>query len=142
MVKRDENGRLLPGSVLNPEGKKQGTVGFATKWRKFIDKVAKDNNIDFDATEQELMKVAYSKAKEGDYQFYRDIFDRVYGKPQQSIDHTTEGKEMPTPILYVSNDNSDKEGDADDQKDQSITRGDGSEQDDISTPLLDKLGSE
>ena len=41
--KRDEKGRLLPGSVLNPQGKKAGTLNFSTKWIKFIEKVAEQN---------------------------------------------------------------------------------------------------
>ena len=111
---RDENGKFLPG---NPGGgRPAGSVNFATKWKKFIEKVAESNNTDFDATEQQLLAIAYKKAREGDYQFYRDIFDRVYGKPQQTFDHKNDGGAFPTPIMSIDglqrNDSNEEDQDA------------------------------
>ena len=103
---------------INREGRPKGSLSFATKWKKFIEKVAEDNGLTPEEIDEQLYKVAWQKAKEGDYQFYRDIHDRVYGKPQLNVDHTTAGKELPTPILdYVSSNNSDKTGDGDGSKD-------------------------
>ena len=90
-----------PGQSGNPKGRPKGAVNFATKWKNFIEKVAADNNTDFDATERQLLAVAYKKAQSGDYQFYRDIFDRVYGKPQQTFDHKNDGGAFPTPIMTI-----------------------------------------
>ena len=83
IVKRGERGRLLPGSILNPGGRGKGRQDFKTKWFKAIEKIADTKGITADEVEQELLLVGYDKAKDGDYQFYRDIFDRVYGKPMQ-----------------------------------------------------------
>ena len=38
-------------------------------------------------------------ALKGDIKAYQAIVDRAEGKPRESIDHTTLGKEMPAPIL-------------------------------------------
>ena len=42
---------------------------------------------------------------------------------KQGIDHTSGGKELPKPILYVHNDNSDKENNGDEAKNQSSSGG-------------------
>ncbi len=93
---------------INREGRPKGSLNFATKWKKFIEKVAEDNGMSPEEIDEQLYRVAWKKAKEGDYQFYKDIQDRVHGKPQQSIDHTTGGKELPTPIMHVQRDDSDE----------------------------------
>lgn len=98
---RDEAGRFLPGVSGNPDGRPKGAENFATKWKKAIEKIADANNTDPDDIERQLLLVGYKKAKDGDYQFYRDIFDRVYGKPQQSIDHTTGGEKIQNSITFV-----------------------------------------
>ena len=93
---RDESGKFLPG---NPGGgRPKNSENFATKWFKAIEKIADANGITADEIEQQLLLVGYKKAKEGDYQFYRDVFDRVYGKPQQHLDMSTLGKQFPIPI--------------------------------------------
>ena len=94
-LERDELGRLLPGQrSLNPAGKPKGHLSFATKWRKAIEKIADSSDITADEVEEQLIKVGIKKAREGDYSFYRDTFDRVYGKPQQSLDVTTQGEKV------------------------------------------------
>jgi len=92
--KRNEKGQFLAGVSGNPEGKKKGTTSFATDYKRFIKKMAKAQNISEEDLNINLLKVAYKKAANGDYSFYRDIHDRVYGKPQQSIDHTTGGEQL------------------------------------------------
>ena len=92
---RDENGRLLPGQVsLNPAGKPAGALSFKVKWENFIEKVAKETNMTPTEIDEDLLAVGLKKAMSGDYAFYKDIHDRIYGKPQQSIDHTTGGDKL------------------------------------------------
>lgn len=63
--------------------------------------------------EEEIAPIAdklIEKAATGDVPAIKELFDRAWGKPGQSIDHTTQGKEMPQPLLYVLNNNGDQEG--------------------------------
>jgi hypothetical protein len=92
IVQRNEKGQLLPGVVLNPEGKKAGTLDFKTKWFNFIDKIAKQNNITPDEVDEQLLAVAFKQAKDAKYPFYKDIQDRVHGKAPDSMDLTSGGK--------------------------------------------------
>lgn len=99
-IERDENGRLKKGVVLNPLGRPKGSEDFKTKWFKFVDKVAKSNNMTPEEIDEQLFAIGFKKAKEGDYAFYRDIHDRVYGKPIQHTELTgKDGKDLiPDPL--------------------------------------------
>lgn len=70
----------------NTAGRPQGSLDFKTKFYKVIDKLAKQNNITPEEVEEQLLLVGYKKAKDGDYSFYRDLHDRLYGKAPQTID--------------------------------------------------------
>jgi hypothetical protein len=85
IVQRNEKGQLLPGVILNPEGKKAGTLDFKTKWLRFVDKVAAQNNITPDEVDEQLLAVAFKQAKDANYPFWKDIHDRVHGKAEDKI---------------------------------------------------------
>lgn len=93
MVERNPDGTIKSG-VLNPKGKPKGTESFKTKWEAFIEKVAKTNNMTPQQIDEQLFAVGFAKAKAGDYAFYRDLHDRIYGKPQQHVDVTTDGEKI------------------------------------------------
>lgn len=90
--KDPKTGQFLPGNKLG--GKKPGSLDFKTKFEMFLDKLAKKNDMTPQEIDEQLFAVAYKKAKEGDYQFWRDVHDRVYGKPLQKseTDVTSGGK--------------------------------------------------
>lgn len=46
-----------------------------------------------------IVRALIAKATTGDVQAARELLDRAFGKAQQSIDHTTMGEKLPTPIL-------------------------------------------
>lgn len=77
-------GQFVAGNKLG--GRTAGSLDFKTKWNIFIDKVAKQNNMTPNEIDEQLLAVGFKKAKEGDYAFYRDIHDRVYGKPIQTTE--------------------------------------------------------
>jgi hypothetical protein len=92
-TKRADKERKIPGipftGVDDPrrwkEGRPKGTENFSTKWRKFIDKIALIEGSTPDEVEEELLLVARKKAQEGNYKFYKDIWDRVYGQATQNV---------------------------------------------------------
>lgn len=82
-------GKFVKG---NPGGgRPSGSANFKTKWEIFIDKVAKTNNLSPQEIDEQLFAIGYKKAKEGDFQFYKDIHDRIYGKAVQPNEHTGKG---------------------------------------------------
>lgn len=103
---RDKKGRMLPGTTLNPNGRPKGSLDFKTKFYLMLDKIAKNNNMTPDEVEEQLLMVGYKKAKEGDYSFYRDVMDRVHGRPVQKNEHTGANGE-PLQITWEHNENND-----------------------------------
>jgi hypothetical protein len=89
---RNEKGQLLPGVVLNPAGRPKGSLDFKTKFYNVVEKIAEQNDITPNEVEEQLMLVGYKKAKDGDYSFYRDLMDRVHGKPIQIIQNPDKPK--------------------------------------------------
>ena len=82
LVERNPDGTIKSGA-LNPNGRPVGALSFATKWDKFIEKVAKQNDMTPEEIDEQLFAVGFKKAKDGDFQFYKDIHDRKYGKAVQ-----------------------------------------------------------
>ena len=85
IVQRNEKGQLLPGSVLNPEGKPPGTRNFSTDFDEVVEEIAKLNKITKSEARKVLLKVAYMNAKDGNFNFWKDIHDRIYGKVPDSL---------------------------------------------------------
>jgi len=80
-------GRPFPKGVSgNPNGKRVGTQSFSTKWKKFIEKVAERNKLTVDEIEEQLLAEGFRRAKSGEFNFWSNILDRLYGKPLQSTE--------------------------------------------------------
>jgi len=70
----------------NP-GRPRGVKNYKTICRQAIRHVAKALELgkEPDAVEVELVKVGIREALKGNFSFYKDIFDRLYGKPREAI---------------------------------------------------------
>ena len=80
--KDPKTGRFVEGNNLGT-GRPQGSRDFATDFDEAVDEIAKDNGITKSDARKILFKVAYKNAKEGNYSFYKDIHDRLYGQATQ-----------------------------------------------------------
>ena len=92
-VPRDEMGRILPGYSLNPNGRQPGSENFKTIFEKALKEVAKLNKLDPDDLHAQIIAKGIQSARKGDFRFYKDLLDRLYGRPKEKIalDHTTGG---------------------------------------------------
>lgn len=84
-VERDEKGRLKKGVQLNPDGRPKGSKNFETDFNEAVDEIAKENGMTRSEARKLLFKVAFKNAKEGNYSFYKDIHDRIYGTAQNNV---------------------------------------------------------
>lgn len=76
LVQRDEHGRLLPGSILNPVGMRQGTRHFSTLFTEAVKKIADGE----EETDDILMvRKVVAKAKEGDLKAFDIVREEVDG---------------------------------------------------------------
>lgn len=97
---RNPDGTFPKGISGNPAGKPKGTLSFATKWERMVEKIAMQNNLTPEEIDEQLLLVGYKKAKDGDYSFYRDAMDRIHGKPMQPTELDVKG----TLSIQFSND--------------------------------------
>lgn len=95
-----EKHKFKKGESGNPNGRPKGALNTKTILNKFLSLVKEDvkNPI---TKERENMTVAeimnlsiIAKAIKGDIKAYREILDRLEGKVQQKIDHTTGGEKI------------------------------------------------
>jgi hypothetical protein len=100
MVERDENGRIKPGSILNPDGKPKGTKHMSKILSNALDLSNKDG-----LTNQEIIiQKVIDLAKEGNMKAIELVWNRVEGKTAITID-----QRIPKPLMEVDIQLSDEE---------------------------------
>lgn len=83
----DKNGKFRKGNPGGP-GRPKGR-SYAMLYADALRDYAEMNGKTPDEIENIIVKVALKKSIDGDYQFYRDTMDRLYGKPlQETINDT------------------------------------------------------
>ena len=70
----------------NREGRPKGTKNFETDFNKAVEEIAKENGMTRSEARKLLLKVAFKQAKDGNYSFYKDIHDRIYGQARNTLD--------------------------------------------------------
>lgn len=76
----------------NLNGRPAGTNNFETDFDEAVDEIAKENGMTRSEARKLLLKVAFKHAKEGNYSFYKDIHDRIYGTATNKVDVTSGGE--------------------------------------------------
>jgi hypothetical protein len=51
-----------------------------------------------------MIKAIGEKAKKGDVFAFKELYDRAHGKAPQSVDHTSKGEALPTPLYVLPQD--------------------------------------
>lgn len=70
-----------PGETANPNGRPKGQRNYATIYREALIKLATANGKTPDDIEVQILSKGLQSASNGDYRFYKDILDRLYGTP-------------------------------------------------------------
>ena len=90
---------FMPGQSGNPSGRPKGSLNFSTLFKKAIRKIAKEKKLNIKDPETQLVVKAIIEGLKGNYNYYKDIMDRRYGKAKESLDITTGSK----PFSLLSN---------------------------------------
>ena len=67
----------------NP-GRPKGARNFSTLFKEALFKIAEERGLNPDEIETDLVVRAILEARGGNYNFYKDILDRIYGQAKQS----------------------------------------------------------
>lgn len=70
----------------NLDGRPTGAEGFKTMFVRAIEKIAKDTGGKPEDQEMQIITRGILEARKGNFPFYKDVLDRVYGKAPQTID--------------------------------------------------------
>ena len=92
------------GQSGNPLGKPAGLKNFETDFLEAVKKIADANKITRAEAMEILLRKAYSEAKNGQFNFYKDIMDRLYGKVAEKL---IGDKDAPI-IIQISNEIAEK----------------------------------
>lgn len=98
-----EQHKFEPGKSGNPAGRPKGLLNSKTILNKFLALEEKVRNPVTGLEEQmSQLEIIYlqqiAKARKGDLKAMKEIMDRLEGRAQQSVDHTTKGDKI-LPIL-------------------------------------------
>lgn len=80
-----KTGKFLPGNSAG--GRTKGSKDFYTDFKNAIKQI-KDKNTGEELTETHIIKIGLEKMLKGDARFeglYKDLLDRVYGKPVSTV---------------------------------------------------------
>lgn len=84
----------------NPNGRPLGQRNYATIYREALIKLAEANDKSPEDLENEILSKALVSARSGDYRFYKDILDRLYGTATNKSDITSGGDKILQIIQY------------------------------------------
>lgn len=89
-------GKPFPKGVSgNPAGRPVGQRDYATIYKEALKKLAEAKGKTPEELEEIIQQVGITKAMLGDYRFYQDLHDRMYGKPTQRTEITgKDGKDL------------------------------------------------
>lgn len=76
------------GESGNPNGRPKGQRDYATIYREALIKLATLNDKTEEEIENEILSNALLSARKGDYRFYKDILDRLYGTATNKTEMT------------------------------------------------------
>ena len=108
-VVRDEKGRIVSGS-LNPLGNKNKTKHFQTYFKEAIKQIATAQNSTEDQVMADLVKsglLTAIKGGKGGFLYWEEIFDRLDGKPAQTI-HNSYDDEVESVTVNIIKSNAPK----------------------------------
>jgi hypothetical protein len=69
----------------NIEGRPKGSKNFSTDFDEVVKEIAEQEKITKSEARKFLLKMAYREAKNGNFNFYKDIIDRYYGKAPDNV---------------------------------------------------------
>ena len=144
MSMRDKNGRITPGHTLNPNGvggfaehpenaakgrwKISDTPGYWLKkfsamsileFQEFSSKPRSELTVaQYEAMQAHVTGMQNMERSKHGLDAFKEIMDRVEGKPRQTIDQTVQNYTPPTINILVSDDNPSEEHDAENNDDE------------------------
>jgi hypothetical protein len=98
---RNPDGTYKKGVSGNPDGKPVGTKNWDTYFIQGLKYLADLNGKEPEEFDIELISKYLERGRKGDVRVLMNLFDRRFGKPKESIDHTTGGEKLNQKMEWV-----------------------------------------
>lgn len=109
VIIRDEEGKFVPGVSGNPNGRPKKGLTLTDIAKEILEEELPNGVTRKEALMRQVAKLAY----DGNETMIKLLWNYIDGMPTQKTDLTTNGKDLPTPIIPINNvilpNNSDKE---------------------------------
>lgn len=93
------------GKSGNPKGRPIGSRGYKEIYKEALIKLAKLNKKEPDELEVEMLSKAIMQARSGDYKFYKDVMDRLYGSAVTKTEHSgADGENLTIKTIIINKD--------------------------------------
>jgi hypothetical protein len=86
--------KFKKGQSGNPQGRRKGQRDYRTLFWIALEHIANQHGMTAEQVEEALHAAGITKAIKGDFYFYQEIANRVYGKPMERMDVTSGGKTL------------------------------------------------
>jgi len=104
--KKQQNNSDAPGKPfkkgdprINREGRPKGSKNFGTLFEEAAEKVAEEKDINKSEVQKEMLAVGIRKSMDGEFNFYKYLHNKLYGKPTQHTDVTSDGDKVQPLVL-------------------------------------------
>lgn len=87
---RDENGKVLPGSVLNPNGRPPKEWTMSTLIQEALEEEAEKGT----PVKKQIARKLAHMALQGDIQAIKEVNDRIDGKARQTLDANVDVRDL------------------------------------------------
>jgi len=78
--------QFKPGNNANPSGRPKGRKNFKTLFYAALERIGEKTGVDPEDIEMELIETGIVYARKGDYKFWKDVQDRVYGQSMKKME--------------------------------------------------------
>ena len=98
----NDDTKFEKGKSGNPKGRPKGARSLSTILREMLEEpieIVVDGKKERREFREVIIRKLLKKANDGDMRAIQEIFDRVEGKAQQNIDHTTDGKAINITVI-------------------------------------------
>lgn len=98
---RNPDGTFKKGFSGNPDGKPVGSLDYKTMFWKALKKLATEKDMSEEDLYMDIFQQGIVKARNGDFRFYKDANDRLFGKPTERHEITGKDGESITTINEI-----------------------------------------
>lgn len=94
MARKANSGSFKKGVSGNPDGKPKGARKFETDFDEAVQELMEEEGVPRSTARKLMLKVAYKKSVDGEFNFFKYIHDQLYGTATNNLDIKSDGEKV------------------------------------------------